>query len=736
MADLWKIHEKNILKLSHATWGAPATPATINGVNHDCVIKYRPDYWIIIETTRKNDLDKLRGDVARLSVSRTYLMSNNIYAECYFICETLSPVSSLRTTGEGVNVQVMSIEEFSTKLFDYELYKNTRSKRNFGSDRNQDSIKYIEVKYEHEKNKKVSIDNFVTSLTTGRNVVLLGDFGTGKSRCIRELFSRLNKLSSQSYICHTFAINLRDVWGARSYEDIISMHLRSIGVSTLVDITLRLTEDSPIILLLDGFDEIGTQSWGDESSEIKAAKMASLAGVRDIIRKRKKGIFIVGREHYFDNDDEMFECLGLKRKTTSVCRCKDEFSDNEIVEYLAQAGIDLAYPKWLPKKPLLCEHIKELGAKRLAELMTNTDGEPEFWRLFFDKIAERDCDISTSLSSGAIKKVLVELARMSRQKKDQMDSFSVAEIRLAFRKSVGRNATSESEIMLQRLPGLGRFDSQSDERKFVDRYLINGLVAEDLANIVSNADTGCFEEKWINDSSAISAYYAANFIKDKYQNAYSVLTQCSNSINETIKGDLLHILFYTEKIYDFKNFQIDNTSFSCVDLSHKKIKNLTISGCLFDELNIMKTSSSKFYIIDCEIDKIVGISSVKSTPKWIKNCTIRSCIELKTKKNIRNQESLSLYQRHFLEIIQKIFFQRGVSRSQNAMFKHKDSNDYKAINSILTLLNSEGIISINKRVGNDGNLYKPNRNYTSRMQAIKDELHHSTDEIWLKISKM
>ena len=724
-----------VLNLANVKWGFPARPETINGINHDCVIKVKDNYWIIIEITKERTLDKLRGDANRLNLTRSYLFSQEIFADCYFICEDLSPISSLRESCSGLRIKIYSFDEFATELYDYDLYKNKRKEKNFGSDQNRDSIDYVQVKY-NGKNQIYSIADFCTTLTTGRNVILLGDFGTGKSRCIRELFNMLNNSDITKSKFYPLAINLRDVWGARTYEDIVSIHLRALGLSSLSEPTFRLTENNNLLFLLDGFDEIGTQSWGADSSEVKAAKMASLAGVRDIAAKKKKGIFIVGREHYFDSDDEMFECLGLNPTQTTICNCQAEFSENEISAYLSQVGINIQYPKWLPKKPLLCEYINSLGSDKIQSLLLGDHGEPTFWCHFIDKITDRDSEISTALPRGSIKKVLIELARIVRSKTDQMNPLSVFEIKQAFQKCVGRTATSDSEIMLQRLPGLGRFDSQSDERKFVDRYLIDGLVAEDIARIIKNVDTECFDENWLNEASEKSVSYASSFTNDEQQAIYSLIKKIDKSKNTILKGDLLHTLLCCDNGNDFKGLKVSETCFSKVDISDRNIKNLTIEDSTFEELNILKTTSDHFIIKDCVINKIIGISSISSRPAWIKEGTISSCAELQTKKSIRKQETLSLYQKHLLEIIQKLFFQAGVSRSEKAMFKQKNAEDYKAIRDILLYLSNEKIISINIGAGKDGTLYKPNRKNTKRMQKIKDELHHSQDDIWIKVTQM
>ena len=108
MTTTWKNFEKIVLNLASVKWGLSARPETINGINHDCVIKFKDNYWIIIEITKEKSLDKLRGDASRLSLTRSYLFSKEIFAECYFICEDLSPISSLRESCNGLNIKVFS----------------------------------------------------------------------------------------------------------------------------------------------------------------------------------------------------------------------------------------------------------------------------------------------------------------------------------------------------------------------------------------------------------------------------------------------------------------------------------------------------------------------------------------------------------------------------------------------------------------------------------------------------
>lgn len=95
----WKELEEHVRDLASCHWASKANPETINGVSFDCVIKKRSDYWIIIEISKEETLDKLRTDIAKFAAVRAYLFSQSIYAESYFVCN--HPTEQMRVTGEG-----------------------------------------------------------------------------------------------------------------------------------------------------------------------------------------------------------------------------------------------------------------------------------------------------------------------------------------------------------------------------------------------------------------------------------------------------------------------------------------------------------------------------------------------------------------------------------------------------------------------------------------------------------
>jgi len=215
----WKALEENVKTLAGFIWNRNAVPAQINGINYDCVVKLREDYWIIVEVTEDEKLEKVRLDIAKFSAGRQFLFSQDIYAQFYLVMRN-EPTLSMVTTGSGCKVEVLSYDSFSKLFIDYKSYAHVRSKKVFGSSVNPisgepDEIDYTAVNYVDVQNKtNLNLNGIISCVNSEKNIILLGNYGTGKSRCLRELFSILS-LKSQTKILYPIAINLKENWGTQ-----------------------------------------------------------------------------------------------------------------------------------------------------------------------------------------------------------------------------------------------------------------------------------------------------------------------------------------------------------------------------------------------------------------------------------------------------------------------------------------------------------------------------------------
>lgn len=195
--------ESLVRKTTSFIWEHEASPETINGVKVDCVCKISNDQWITVEITQENTLDKLRTDLAKFASIRPYLFSTqNIYTKCYFVTEH-EPNPSLKDTGKGLNVTVLSFDSFQKLLFDYDLYYSARSIKPFGSaiqpnSGQKDTITYVPVEYRDPRhNRSYHIEDLARFLLNSMRIILTGDYGTGKSRCIQEIFSYLYNIKAK-----------------------------------------------------------------------------------------------------------------------------------------------------------------------------------------------------------------------------------------------------------------------------------------------------------------------------------------------------------------------------------------------------------------------------------------------------------------------------------------------------------------------------------------------------------
>ena len=106
------------------------------------------------------------------------------------------------------------------------------------------------------------------ALCKQRRIILLGNYGTGKSRCIKEVFTRVAELSSEKNL-YPLAIDLREHWGLRRGNEILRRHFDDLGLSEAADAAIQVTNSGGITLLLDGFDEIASQVWSDDPERLK-----------------------------------------------------------------------------------------------------------------------------------------------------------------------------------------------------------------------------------------------------------------------------------------------------------------------------------------------------------------------------------------------------------------------------------------------------------------------------------
>lgn len=736
----WQAAETRVKEIASYLWNSDAEQETIAGVKCDCIIKFRPDYYIAIEITENDSLTKIREDIAKLHSVKHSLNAKNIYCECYIVT-TYKPTDSMKITGNESFVNVLAITDFENKYFDYGSYVYGRSKLPFGSllvepDVSANENHYINVKYiTLDESLIVTIDTIASALRNRKKVILLGHFGTGKSCCVKQLFNMLSEKSESDYI-HAFAINLREHWGAKRGKEIIDRHLADIGMSPEQFSKSYYRENN--IYLLDGFDEIGTQSWGTDITKMQAMRANSVVAIKDLLSTVKGGVLITGREHFFNSDNEMYSAFGLDPQSTLLIRCKEEFDDSEALQYITENNKDaisgtIEIPEWLPKRPL----IMQLALRDAPELfyanLSITD-ECDFWYHFLDKLCEREAKINPLLNPATIKHILIRLGRLTRNKARNVGPISTTELAQAFEVVTGNRPNDESLIMLQRLPGIGRVDADSPDRQFIDTFILNGLRAEDIIQSVLNGRRDLLNENWQHPMNLEGCTILAQYIDKDTTRAgifLSFAKQAGDRSNQTLAGDIFGSLLLTNlKRIDFKNLHITEANLSHLSFDSKDVCNFTLKNCFIETIDTTNsTFSGQVQLADCLIVLIWGIPSESGLPKEFNNCTVENFQTLATVSRI-NRAKLSEAHKILVTIIKKTFFQPGRGRKEEALLRGLGTKEAsKTSEKILNKLLEEDILK--KHKGDEGWIYSPVRKHAGRMQNMMSKLTASDDPVWI-----
>lgn len=187
--------------------------------------------------------------------------------------------------------------------------------------------------------------------TQGGFFTLLGDFGTGKTsftkRLAHDLAIRYEKDKTAERI--PVLINLKDVSKALSLENIVFEHFsKSVKLNVSPEAFLHLLKEGKLLLILDGFDEMATQS-------NKALTMKNFLELNRAFAGRAK-VLLTCRTHYFKDRAETEETVkaekkGLTEPATELYRAiqgKQGYSVGYLQEF-DRARVEAYLKKTLPE---------------------------------------------------------------------------------------------------------------------------------------------------------------------------------------------------------------------------------------------------------------------------------------------------------------------------------------------------------------------------------------------------
>ena len=233
--------EQEVRRIARALWpSAEFSGATMMDNRETDGIFETEDCIHIVEATTSRRKDKASQDVTKLTkmIKKRQGTSETRVVRGWFVTRDEPTADQRKITDKYRHrVNTLSFSQFQARLIDSNAYLSIRNTHTFGSVRDPETgkhstdIKYIPLDLLDIKTKKtISLEKFKSMISEGGTVVLLGDYGAGKSMTLREIYYRLRKDHIKGEISKfPVYLNLRDHYGQRDTAEVILRHANSIG---------------------------------------------------------------------------------------------------------------------------------------------------------------------------------------------------------------------------------------------------------------------------------------------------------------------------------------------------------------------------------------------------------------------------------------------------------------------------------------------------------------------------
>lgn len=737
----WKHFEDEIRKFASIRWSRPCNKQTISGIEIDGVIQFDDSHYILMEITQNERLEKFRKDITDLDLIRTQLFNNKkIFSDCYIVTEE-EITSRMLETAQNSKIKTFTFQSFKNDFFQYETYKYERGKKPFGSavipeTGEMENNQFIKVDYLEVQNKnKISYDELIKMLMRGKKIVLKGEYGTGKSRLLQNVFFDLTEKMKDEYI---LAIDLRNYKGVENGEELIRRHMSRYGLNDNADNCVKCLNSGEFLFLIDGFDEIAVQSWSEKPQRLIDIRYKELGFIRSIIENTKKGIIITGREHFFNSDEELIKAFGLKKNDFIIIESKSEFSEIEINKFKDKNFLNIDIPGWFPRKPMAIRLLSNNELTDEIKTALKINSPYYFWKTFFEYITDRDADANKNiLDPESIRKLMLAIARYTRNTPTNNGPISMEALNRIFKEEIGYDAIDESSAYLQRLPGIGRVASDSYDRNFTDDYFLDFLRTCDAYEDYNKAGGNSANVLWKNSINKRGVDLLANIISENNIELKDILAKLIRIKNKTLLMEFISawLLYTDDKEVDFKNITIDgNITCAHIDFFEKSIRNISFKEILIEHLDITNCDLNNVHFSNAIIYKLSGVSSRNALSQaFEKSCDIENFEQVSSISKIK-QIKLSPAQQYLVLIFQKVFNQKGSGRKEEVLTRGFNGiYDKKLAKKILNYLENEKILSTH--LGDEGKIYAGNKKFLPRIEKILENLTLSKDEIWISISE-
>jgi len=698
----------------------------------------------IIEATTSRRLDKAAHDGEKLAeLARDFSKKQNDKAvRCFFVTK-YEPTAEQRTSlkKQKFIIYALSFSQFQQRLVNASEYLTLRDKCPFGSaaDPATDSIDpasgYVDLDILEEKSEVAwPLEKIKNFSLTGSRIALLGDYGAGKSMSLREVYRLLRTdFFKNNNVKFPVYINLREHQGQVNPAEVFLRHSNNIGFRH-PDHLVRAWRAGYVVLLLDGFDEIGTTGMTGQWKKLRDLRYRAMEVVRAFHRESPGscGVIVAGRAHFFDSEEERGSALGAGPHAVNLTL--NDFSEQQIETYLEKFGIKSAIPSWLPRRPLLLGYLvaKQLIGDVVTESQSNDAASG--WDILLDRIATREAKIEAGIDWTTLRRVIERIATKARVNPMGLGPIYQKDLSDAFFEICGYHPNETAMVLLQRLPGLGVHSGAEESRVFIHEDLTDVCRVGDVYHYVVDPFSTNFSFEHLEcllgeiGQEVLSRKLDQSKIpRGKIETALRAL-EAKEKCNAVL-ADLAITVMRTDTGFN-KPVYVKDVVVRSLDLAELKNDHaqLFFQDCLFSELELAPDNGATYpRFSGCYIGQLLGRVSAKDLPIGVfdSQCVFERFDSSTSTNSTIMDLDLPIGHKVLLSILRKIYVQKGSGRRQSALVRGLDERARRVVPEVLHILKANELTFAAKHGSN--NVWYPVRNQTKRVYAMINSPSDSAD---------
>jgi len=732
-----RVFEDQVRDLARNIWPEDeyAGAAILDGKERDGVF-HTEDCIHILEATSSRQRDSARANARKLAkLAKDLRKSADFRAVICWLVTKEEPTADQRAAAqkECPDIRILSFRQLQGKLVDAPTYLRIRDQYPFGSIRDpltgstELKTDYTPIDIvEHNKRDVWNIDRIARYVLEGGRVILLGDFGSGKSMTLREIYRELRRRHYRGATeLFPIFLNLRDHYGQTNPAEVLERHGRNVGFRGSHQL-VRSWRAGLAILLLDGFDEVAAPQVQGPWLHLRKNRYRAMEAVRRIVRDGPKdtGLILAGRAHFFDSEGERAAALGLD--SSFVTLSLSDFSEEQLAMFLESSEFSGNVPLWLPTRPLL---VGYLAARRLLDEDMG-EGAPIApalgWDRLLTRIAEREAEIEAGIDGPTLRRILERLATKARRTMEGLGPVTSEDIIATFEEICQVPADEQALVLLQRLPGLGPCEGSEGARKFIDADLAEACSAGDIVAYVLdpyNSERRLFEQAE-SALGTLGVDVASQMLELRGVTGKQLQAALENARKgeeaDVLVADLVRILMARDEDVSASVF-VRDVVIPSLELADGEgdYSRVCYQGCYFKRIEIDHgVRSDRLPRFErCYFGLVDGRVSEDDLPGVFDDeCVFETFSAGVETTDAILELDMPLPVRVLLTVLRKLFVQRGAGRKENALYRGIDAQGRRYVGKVLKLLERERIASPYRRMG--ATIWIPNRSQAARALRI------------------